>query len=251
MVLPMPRPHKHPKTGIYYFRQKTPVDLVDVFGKKEVGWSLKTKDPEEAKVRNVEAVRKQAMLWESLRRRPEPLPHQQIVALSGIFYRDYMAHLEQEPGEPAIWTETLALLDRLAANSEAQERWYEPTIDNLLLQHGLVTDEVSRKRLILETDRAFRQVAEQQLKRSEGDYTPDLKANRFPAVASPNERPKESQETPSIRAMFKLWERDHLSNGKSARTAGDFRHKIESLVSYVGHDEADRVTAEEVADWCD
>ncbi len=37
MVLPMPRPHKHPKTGIYSFRQKTPVDCVVVFGKKVAG----------------------------------------------------------------------------------------------------------------------------------------------------------------------------------------------------------------------
>lgn len=251
MVLPMPRPHKHPKTGIYYFRQKTPVDLVAVFGKNEAGWSLRTKDPEEAKVRNIEAVRKQGMIWAALRKRPEPLPHQQIVALSGTLYRDHMAAMELEPGEPAMWIETLVLLDRLAADPVAQERWYASTIDNLLLERGLLTDEASRKRLVQEADRAFRQVAEQQLKRAEGDYAPDPKANRFPAVAAANDKPKGKPETLTIRAMFKLWERDHLANGKSPRTIGDFRHKIESLISYLDHDDAQRVTAEDVADWCD
>jgi hypothetical protein len=71
MVLPMPRPHKHPKTGIYSFHQKTPVDFVAMFGKEEAGWTLKTKDPEEAKVRNIEAVHEQALIWAAPRKRPE------------------------------------------------------------------------------------------------------------------------------------------------------------------------------------
>src|SRR5574343_476710 len=99
MVLQMVRPHKHPKSGVYYFRQKTPADLVATFGRKEVCWSLRTKDPAEAKERTAEAMRKQAMVWAALRNRPAPLPHKQIVALSGVLYRDYMAAMETEPGE--------------------------------------------------------------------------------------------------------------------------------------------------------
>jgi integrase len=251
VVLQMARPQKNKKSGVYYFRQKTPADLVAVFGKTEVTWTLGTKDPEEAKVRNIEAVRKQALIWAALRKRPEPLLHQQIVALSGIIYRDHMAAMELEPGEPAVWVETLALLDRLAADPAEQDRWYASTIENLLLERGLVTDDASKKRLVQEADKAFRQVAEQQLKRAEGDYSPDPKANRFPPVTASDAKPKGASEKLTIRAMFKLWERDHLANGKSPRTVGDFRHKVESLISYIDHDDALRVTAEEVADWCD
>ena len=42
-----------------------------VFGRKEVSWSLDTKDPDEAKVRNVDTIRKHALMWERLRKRPE------------------------------------------------------------------------------------------------------------------------------------------------------------------------------------
>jgi hypothetical protein len=42
----------------------------------------------------------------------------------------------------------------------------------------------------------------------------------------------------TIRAIFALWERDHLANGNSARTVGDFRDKIESLIAFLGHDDA-------------
>jgi hypothetical protein len=100
--LQMARPQTNKTSGVYYFRQRTPVDLVAVHGKKDLSYSLQTKDPKEAKVRNIEAVRKQAMILAALRSRPEPLPHQQIVARSGIIYRDHMAAMELEPGEPGI-----------------------------------------------------------------------------------------------------------------------------------------------------
>ena len=102
MVLQMARPTKNPKTGIYYFRQKTPadLDLRPLLGDKIISWSLRTKDPDQAKVLNAGAVVKQARVWERHRKQPEPLPHAQIVALSGILYRDVMASMELEPGDP-------------------------------------------------------------------------------------------------------------------------------------------------------
>ena len=251
MALQMARPQKNKTSGVYYFRQKTPADLVAVFGRKEVSHSLGTKDPEEAKTRNIAALRKQALIWERLRKRPEPLPHKQIVALSGVLYRDYMAMMDLEPGEPRIWTEVQKLLDRVAERPDGPEEWYGSRVDDLLAEQGLVIDAASRFRLIEETDRAFRQVAAQQLKRAEGDYSPGPKADRFPPVEASPGLPSASSETLSIRAIFKLWERDHLANGKSPRTVGDFRHKIESLIDYLGRDDAQRVTPENIADWCD
>lgn len=252
MVLQMARPTKNAKTGVYYFRQKTPADLVQVVGKKEVGWSLGTKDPEQAKVLNTLAVQKQAKIWERYRKRPEPLPHAKIVALSGVLYRDYMAMLAQEPGEPSVWEKVLALLDKAAATPERMEKWYGSEADRLLLEHGLVTDDASRIRLLTETHRAVKQWAEQQLQRAQGDYSPDPKANRFPALTDAPVVPQKADiEGPTIRDIFKLWERDHLADGKSPRTVGDFRQKIDALISFLGHEEARKVTAENIADWCE
>ncbi|WP_420344717.1 DUF6538 domain-containing protein [Paenirhodobacter sp.] len=247
----MARPQKNRTSGVYYFRQKTPADLVAVFGRKEVSHSLGTKDPDEAKVRNIDALRKQAMIWERLRKRPDPLPHKQIVALSGVIYRDYVAMMELEPGEPNVWTEVQKLLDRVAASPGGAEQWYGEAVDKLLAEQGIVTDEASRARLIEETDRAFRQAVALNRKRSEGDYSPDPKSDRFPPVMAPENAQPVPEVGLSIRALFKLWERDHLANGKSPRTVGDFRHKVESLIDYLGHDDAQRVTPENIADWCD
>ena len=97
MVLPMSRPQKHPKTGVYYFREKVPADLRSAFGKVEVSRTLGTKDPAEAKVRHAEEKRKQALVWQSMRAKPGPLSHKVIVALAGKDYRDLVEMVEDEP----------------------------------------------------------------------------------------------------------------------------------------------------------
>ncbi|SEO28278.1 hypothetical protein SAMN05216227_10818, partial [Pseudorhodobacter antarcticus] len=80
MVLHMSRPHKNPKTGVYYFRQKTPADLRAIFGKSEVIKSLNTKEPELARQRHTVEAARQASIWQSLRATPSALPHKQMMA---------------------------------------------------------------------------------------------------------------------------------------------------------------------------
>jgi hypothetical protein len=48
MILRMPRPYKHRRTGVYYYRRVVPDDLRPIIGKGEVHVSLRTKDPREA-----------------------------------------------------------------------------------------------------------------------------------------------------------------------------------------------------------
>jgi len=50
MALTMARPYKHPKTGIYWLRKVVPVPLREAVGQRELKASLRTKDPEAAKV---------------------------------------------------------------------------------------------------------------------------------------------------------------------------------------------------------
>jgi hypothetical protein len=56
MALRMSQPYKHPKTHVCYFRQHVPTDLRPLLGDKIKSWSLRTKDCNEAKVRNAAAV---------------------------------------------------------------------------------------------------------------------------------------------------------------------------------------------------
>ena len=53
----------------------------------------------------------------------------------------------------------------------------------------------------------------------------------------------------SITALFELWKRDHLAEGKAERTPRDHWHKIADFIRFVGHDDAKKVTPKEVSDW--
>ncbi|WP_352858776.1 DUF6538 domain-containing protein [Mesorhizobium sp. M0802] len=101
MVLPMPSPQKS-KSGVYYFRQRVPADLKRKVGRAELLYSLRTKDPAEAKARFAQEAAKVALRWKALRAGPVPLPHIQLVALAGDLYRRQVALLNAEPGESAV-----------------------------------------------------------------------------------------------------------------------------------------------------
>lgn len=133
----MPRPYKHPKTGVFYFRQKTPADLRQKFGKAEVSWTLATKVESEAIIRNAEAVLKQAKVWQSLRATPSALPHKQIMALVGEYRRQLDTMLNEEPGEVGIWDSVLKLQTANGADPIALEKWQGKEADALLLAAGL------------------------------------------------------------------------------------------------------------------
>ena len=54
MVLTMSRPVRHPKTGIHQLRKRVPDHLIEIVGKHEEKISLKSRDPDEAKIVHAE-----------------------------------------------------------------------------------------------------------------------------------------------------------------------------------------------------
>lgn len=93
-------------------------------------------------------------------------------------------------------------------------------MDNLPLERGIVTDAASRLRLIHEVDKAFRQSSEAFLKRSEGDYSPDPKANRFPPVEPTTAPTKEAPEGNTVRALFKLRDGVKITDPNLSKRSG-------------------------------
>ncbi|GEC31462.1 hypothetical protein N181_01035 [Sinorhizobium fredii USDA 205] len=246
MVLQMPRPFKHPKTGVYYFRVRVPADLIGVLGKTEVKVSLGTKDPALAKELFSDKERKVAQEWKTLRSQPEPLTQKQIVALSGKVYRKIIERFDDDPGSPSLWQNIIDLAMRVAKAGN-WEQWYGESVDQLLLSEGFKTDAESRDKLIRSAHDALLQAGEQQLKKAQGDYSPDPRANRFPPI----QKRQTSAKGISLIDLFDLWERDHLAGNGSPRTPGDFRQKIESFRDYLGHEEVGRITPLNVSEYCD
>ncbi|WP_174822855.1 DUF6538 domain-containing protein [Ruegeria arenilitoris] len=246
----MPRPIKDPKSGIYYIRVRVPADLVASVGRAEVSKSLRTREPAEAKERfavEYAAIQKR---WAALRATPEPLPLKRIVSLAGRVYQRLMTTLDQEPGEPVIWEQVKRLNEQVAGNDVALEEWYGPTVDELLIEEGIATDPLSRTRLLKETQRAWEQATAQQHKRSQGDFSPDPDANRFPEW-SPDNKPSEPSSGPTLSDLFDKWKKDHLANGKTENTVKDFRQKLDALKDYLGHEDVDRISAREISEWTD
>ncbi len=55
----------------------------------------------------------------------------------------------------------------------------------------------------------------------------------------------------SLTDLFGLWAREHRRDDKPERTVGDYRQKIESLQVWLGHEDAEKITARQIIDWCD
>ncbi|TCR81535.1 DUF6538 domain-containing protein [Rhizobium sp. BK376] len=248
MVLQMPRPFKHPKTGVYYFRVRVPADLVTIVGKAEVKISLSTKDPALAKELFADKTREIGKRWKTLRANPEPLSQKQIVALAGKVYRKIIERFDDDPGNPRTWQNIIDLAHRVA-KAGSWEQWYGASVDELLLSEECTTDAESRERLIHNTHDALIQAAEQQLKKAQGDYSPDPKADRFPPLRSKEERSPTKAAT--LTDLFRLWERDHLADKGAAGTPSDFLQKIDSFKVYLGHEEVHRITPLNVSEYCD
>ena len=246
----MPTPFKDKQSGIYYLRVRVPADLVSTIERSEVSKSLRTREPQVAKGRFAAEYASLQKRWAALRAKPEPLPLKRIVSLAGRVYGDLMTMLETEPGETAIWEQVQRLNSKADTDEAKLEQWYGGTVDELLLSEGIATDAHSRNRLLKEVQRAWEQATEQQHKRSQGDFSPDPDANRFPEWKTATPALETLQGT-TIADLFGRWEKDHLANGRSTKTVSDFSQKLQSLVTYLGHEDVKRITPRQISEWCD
>lgn len=93
MVLAMSRPHKHPRTGIYWFRKRVPADLVERVGRKEVTQSLDTRDPAEAKRLFSEVLKEHEARWAVMRSGSRTLTEHEAHGPAAVFYETTEATL--------------------------------------------------------------------------------------------------------------------------------------------------------------
>jgi integrase len=182
MAVRMPSPMKHPRTGVYWYRKVIPAHLRAVVGKREIQRTLGTKNLREAKrlyPSVAERVEREIALAEG-RVLPAHLTLQQVVALSGDWYRAALA--KQEP-DPASEEEYGLRLDMAQDASERGrvEHFVKTELDRLLSEKGLVIDGTSRRAL---AERLFWDMVtlwNTLIRRSRGDYSPDPHLVTIPA----------------------------------------------------------------------
>jgi len=128
------------------------------------------------------------------------------------------------------------------------EGQYETVVDSVLVREGIEVDKESR-RLLLDCVRdaevdAFKSLARNAM----GDYSPDPKAQRFPPVADakPNARPKLS-----ITGLFEEYIKMLQADGQGDAAEKRWKPIVTKFVAFLKHDDAARVTKENVIAWRD
>ena len=291
MVLSMPRPFKRKGSAVYQYRQRLPKavlgrvgghvlslpigdDIVPVtIGERasEFVVSLRTTDRAEAKLRAARVEAYVGAAWSAAQSGPSRLSHKQAVALSGEIYRDFVGSLEDDPGAAQVWADVLATNADVGAgrfglgaifsifpNEEARtlaalEARYGKFVDLVLSRHALVVDTDSRSRLLKEFARSMTEAADRLKQAAEGDYRPDVVAQRFPAWTPPQPAAGNEPRTASsagaatsLSALVEGWWQEAKATGLAQSTHESYRNTMAKFVAFLGHDDARRVTADDV-----
>lgn len=240
--------------------------------------SLKTRDARTADLRRHAVIGALATLCDAIRRGPAPLSQRQITALAGEVYQHLITEHSENPGTEEEWARFKALTRAavegripsapaipLRGRSDdavmAELLFGEGTdlteaVDNLpgewgpraleqrvgrlamwvLGRHGIDVDATTNLALLREIARATLQAGWQAKRMAGGDFRPDPDAARFPAFQT-------KPAGVSLTDLFDRWQRETKPAGSTVTT---WRGIVTALAKELGHEDAGRVTAEEV-----
>ena len=90
---------------------------------------------------------------------------------------------------------------------------------------------------------AFVQVARFQERRALGDFSPDPKANRFPAFnQSLPPAATDTTQAVTLTELFDDWKSQHIANKKAEKTIRDYEQKCDSLRVFAKSDNVSAIT---------
>jgi hypothetical protein len=267
MVLAMSRPSKHPKTGVYRFRKAVPDSLRALVGFREVIRSLGTKDPRQAAAKYPAVAAQVAAEWAALLQGPQSLTHKEASALVGRWYRWFVPIFEDDPGDDpeawGMWADELRDLARWGFGGPDDDedaprpRGVEKRIVAFLHDRARVDAffEAEAVRLSDEGMGAFIAALEGEFfaamrllaHRTRRDYSPDTRPQRFPKwVKSEAPAKASSKAASSLTGLVEDWWREAQAAGRKPSTYESYSNSMASLVSFLGHEDALRVTPEDI-----
>jgi len=131
------------------------------------------------------------------------------------------------------------------------ERTFGPIIDRLLLREGIRSvDPVSRELLLTAFHLALKEAFEARQRNASGDYRPDPKSERFPEFERTKSKPTSSsrKEPPkaSLTGLQEDWWKEAKAAGRTISTYESYRNTVRQFVTFLRHDDASRVTADDV-----
>ena len=273
MVLSMSRPWKHPLTGVYYFRKVVPDGLRAQVGRREWKQSLGTKDPGEARRKHaVEAMRVSQEL-DDLRRQIAALSAPPLAELDAATIKRigeaYYVHLLEEDDDqrlagfrtperlPDTPTPTFEEYAADGAEFEASARhgyargevdaFYLSEVDEVLSWDGFEVrlDPVSpsRKLVARELQAAAIRAAKSKRERSNGEPV------ETPAYPPPLQKPTPAGSLTAAQPLLTLfadWWKEAKATGLKSSTHDNYRNTINKFIAFLGHDDAAKVTPNDV-----
>ncbi|HEY1453095.1 MAG TPA: hypothetical protein VGF57_06500, partial [Roseiarcus sp.] len=162
---------------------------------------------------------------------------------------------------PDFWKAAGRFLDKVAEADEEVladpdgneprplERTFGRLIDRLLLSEGIRrVDPASREMLLTAFHRALKEAFEARQRNAGGDYRPDPNAVRFPEFEANAAPPLPTKQTPkvSLTSLLDDWQREAEKAGRKPSTFESYGNTMASLVRFLGHDDASRVTPADI-----
>ncbi len=233
-----------------------------------IRFSLRTSDPSEVKDRQASAISYLERLFVSLRSNaPLPLTHRNAVALSGEVYRAWSSDLDTGQRLALVQTEdgwvredsfdaderkaeyeaAIRYLDRLEDTDDPSvlEAHFDPIIKRLLGSKGVpLIDEGSWQMVREEFLKALHDGFQTARKKAGSDYSPDLTGLRFPDWSAPEGI--ETDASVSLKGLAEGWWKEAKSGGLSPSTYEGYRKALHSLADFLKHDDASRISEEDV-----
>jgi hypothetical protein len=257
MTLAMTRPWKHPDSGFYWFRKRVPDDLRNLIGKREERFSLGTRDPVEAKRLHVLKLAEVEERWSNLRVGQRALSPDDIVRLAAEIGDQFRRQLETDPYQPVEWdveigaslwrasdkqdiytdiTQPLSPGDR--KRLDQQNKCYA-LVDERLSGRGVAAHPEDRERLVRAASLQVQRIIQNHEAYLLGKL--DVRADgwepsklRVPATPL------------TFEAIVQGWLVEKKPNEKTEYT---WRRVMNELSEFLGHDDARRVSADELVSW--
>jgi integrase len=235
-----------------------------------IRFSLRTRHPMEVKARQATAAAHLERVWQALRRdRPVVLTNRDAHALAGELYRawadgrrdsDLSATHDPVTGEwvierpnqipPEVEEQAFAAAaQRLteAAERDGLEATLGPVVDRLLLRKGIAAvDPECRPMLLSAFLMALQDAFANRERNAAGDFTPDPKAARFPEWPSATGSKDRNSSGVSITGLIEGWWAEAKARGLKPSTHESYRNTAAGLVAFVRHDDASRITPDDI-----
>jgi integrase len=247
----MIEPWKHPRSEILWFRRRIPKQFVEMMGRREIKFSLGTRDPDEARLRCAEENLKLERMWrEQIKPRPFGirLDYKDVVALAGEFYEEKIAVHDRNPGKAEEWEASIARDRELRRRrsfplTPAQYRqWlYGKEADAFLSRKGISLDLITHDAFLKEFADANSQAEQALARNAAGNFSPDPNKDRFPKRSGPF----------ANRPLGELWEEFVKDRRISKATQKKYRAYLDALTLRIKTDNMAAVTEGHLSEWVD